>query len=845
MALSPVNVPYTGSPDVTSGDVHGPRFEPTPSVSVGGADRNPAAFGTNVSEALGHLGEVTEGAGRELFDRAYALQELQAHANVSAKVAEVQNQQFDTVAQYQQTEGKNAVDGYASFQKGLNTVRSAGAAGLSPYETQLYDDQTRQATSRMNFQGADHAASEAKKYTIGAADAVVTSEIRGMTLDPTNTAANEASLAKITNEVNHQADVLGISPEQRKLKVDTAVDTALQQQIIALGKSDATAARALYDQNVKSGRLFTNDALKLDEQLKNLQAEQVGRTSATGATTGTPPPKGIEAPGTGGPITTQDGINSYKARVAQIESASGSNEGRLGSYYQFEPGTWAKVARPGDVRGTKAGEDAAMNELTFQNRTALMNGLGREPTQAELYLAHQQGANGALKLMENPSRRAGDVVGDAAVNGNGGNSSMSAADFVAMWRAKFNKTQVPRQTGTGGTATGTGAPTSNVPASGLTPDDARDRPLEDKIADATARAQALAPDNPRAVEEAVRQTEAMDSRMKRAQEDTYKRDDQTISGAIFAPAQPGSAQPPPSTLGELRESQDPKVREAVERMIRDRPSEIPKFQDALNKASKGDVPETPARMIRAAGLKGLATSDPEGFAKTDIMSQDITMADKKALLDLQVKNVAKAPADPNVAAAFRQPGIANQLQTLGITPKSEDYNLLAAELGDEMKQFQTDNKRPPNAAEREEIVTRLLQDKTVAGGGWFGLTDTTEKAYKVQPPGDWMESMRKQVQTERGYVPTDMELTRAWNAAEYQKQYGGGAKKSEPGDNSAALKKAADIPTTGVPSGTPAHVPNFGPAHIGGAPSSPIGPSYGPRHQGGSPSGPILPELQD
>jgi hypothetical protein len=128
--------------------------------------------------------------------------------------------------------------------------------------------------------------------------------------------------------------------------------------------------------------------------------------------------------------------------VAQIESGSGRNEGALASYYQFEPGTWAAYGQ-GGTRGTAAGEDAPMNRLTEANYNALSYGLGRAPTQAELYLAHQQGPQGALHLLADPSRRAGDIVGDAAIRGNGGDPNAPAVQFTKMWEAKFNGTPVP------------------------------------------------------------------------------------------------------------------------------------------------------------------------------------------------------------------------------------------------------------------------------------------------------------------------------------------------------------------------------------------------------------------
>jgi hypothetical protein len=168
------------------------------------------------------------------------------------------------------------------------------------------------------------------------------------------------------------------------------------------------------------------------------------------------PAPGTPAPGTtpavsGAPVSTPQGLAAYKGRVAQIENASGdpnatSSAGATGKY-QFEPSTWAKYGAGADIHGD---QEAAMNGLTSDNRNALAAQLGREPTQAELYLAHQQGAQGALKLMAEPSRRAGDIVGDQAVNGNGGNSSMTAGDFVNMWKAKFDKTPIPPSTGVGG-----------------------------------------------------------------------------------------------------------------------------------------------------------------------------------------------------------------------------------------------------------------------------------------------------------------------------------------------------------------------------------------------------------
>ena len=64
--------------------------------------------------------------------------------------------------------------------------------------------------------------------------------------------------------------------------------------------------------------------------------------------------------------------------------------------------------------------------------------LRREPTAAELYLAHQQGAGGAVKLLAGGSNPAAASVGRAAINLNGGGDGMTSSDFANQWVDKFN-----------------------------------------------------------------------------------------------------------------------------------------------------------------------------------------------------------------------------------------------------------------------------------------------------------------------------------------------------------------------------------------------------------------------
>jgi hypothetical protein len=90
-------------------------------------------------------------------------------------------------------------------------------------------------------------------------------------------------------------------------------------------------------------------------------------------------------------------------------------------------------------------------DFAVDNMRILTTALGREPTAAELYLAHQQGGEGARRLLANPNAKAVDIVGAEAVRLNGGNVDMTANEFASLWLDKFNNTK-------------TTAPTAGTPA---------------------------------------------------------------------------------------------------------------------------------------------------------------------------------------------------------------------------------------------------------------------------------------------------------------------------------------------------------------------------------------------
>jgi hypothetical protein len=136
----------------------------------------------------------------------------------------------------------------------------------------------------------------------------------------------------------------------------------------------------------------------------------------------------------------QYGVSAaYLQRVAQIESSGRANAvsptGAKGPF-QFVSGT---ARRYGLVNPFDWGQSAqAAARLTADNAAYLKKALGRDPTLGELYLAHQQGAAGAARLLSDPQQLAANAVGARAVKVNGGSAAMQAGEFAGLWTRRFS-----------------------------------------------------------------------------------------------------------------------------------------------------------------------------------------------------------------------------------------------------------------------------------------------------------------------------------------------------------------------------------------------------------------------
>lgn len=87
-------------------------------------------------------------------------------------------------------------------------------------------------------------------------------------------------------------------------------------------------------------------------------------------------------------------------------------------------------------------------KLYNDNKAELQKQLGYEPPDAQVYLAHQQGAGGATALLQNPEENAIQALVDHAkldpktardhILNNGGDEKMTAGDFKDKWVDRYN-----------------------------------------------------------------------------------------------------------------------------------------------------------------------------------------------------------------------------------------------------------------------------------------------------------------------------------------------------------------------------------------------------------------------
>lgn len=341
---------------------------------------------------------------------------------------------------YMGLEGRAAADQRESVLDNLRKLREQGRADLkSPQEQLEYDNQTRRIYAEAEGHIGVHAEQQWKQWAGGVnksgAQLSLESYLRNLdngtemahhARDFINYRVQEAQIRFGDTPQVIEATVAGAKQELLKAQVD-AVGVHNPKQAIDILEKNRNIAGTQYDDmyNRLRGRFDHQSGVDFVEgQLGRSVDPQIRMLQQIGQRYGISP--------------------EYLSRTRQIETGNNPNQrsptGAEGPF-QFIKSTAAQygVTNPYDFE--QAADGAA--RLARDNKNHLSVSLGRPPSDAELYLAHQQGWFGAWKLLQNPTARAGDLVGDHAIAVNGGNPNAPASQFTEKWNNRFNA--VPAQ----------------------------------------------------------------------------------------------------------------------------------------------------------------------------------------------------------------------------------------------------------------------------------------------------------------------------------------------------------------------------------------------------------------
>jgi hypothetical protein len=632
-------VPYSGTPNVA------PQSNPIPRYS---ADTPLAAFGGAVAQATQGLGQAVEGAGKELFVRATAMQDLYNHSQAQEADAKYMEAAGRLHADYSALTGKNAVEAYPKYIQDLQDARKGIRDGLPNSMAQkLFDSQSLGTMGRTIFNGAGHAAIENKKYAIGASDARIGAINNQALTQPEDDRAFIDGVNKVEQEVRAQGALAGIGDEATEQAVAQAKSRLWSQRITGMAKQGPIQAGKWLEEAVKRGDLRGEDIAKVTnivQQARNtVGSRMISQTVATGA----------DGRWGAGKID----IRQAQEAIGQIESGGNydtigvmTKHGRaLGKYQimeEFLPDYLRRAGMPQMTRDEFLKDHAAQDKVFAANFAQFMEKTGSANDAASMWLT-------------------GKTLAEA------GNAKDAHGTDAKEYVRRFNAAL------------------------------AKAAPLSARVAMGTTLAREQAPDDPLFPDYVEQRVTADYNRAVAIKRDDEFNNRQVIETQLMG--QEGGRLP--TTVEEL--TSDPQAAAAWDKLL---PATQRRYMGVLARNAKGDHNWTDTSLRDYQRLKGMAQANPAEFLDQDIVGTELPWSARRELINLQGRLKGKAEGDPRVARALNI--LRPDLQAAGIDPKDKDqwYQFTGA-LSDQLEAFAGETKKQPTIEDVRTIGSRLLQQQ--------------------------------------------------------------------------------------------------------------------------------------
>ncbi len=381
----------------------------------------------------GQVGQTLEQAGNMLAQHAVARQQLVNEANVNDVYANQFSPQFRELQnEFMKLEGQEAEARFPEYQQKMNGLRAQFRDGLpNVIQQKLFDDRsTRRA--EMDLDGMSrYAASQTKAWEWNTHNAVLADLAAEGASNYNNPQRLQNVLDRIDNETIDYGSKHGWSPEvfqyQRGVNQDKLWSEVIKRQALA----DPAGAMRTYREQVSAGRISgaaQGELEKFFKPIQNLQSAQ----NAYGKVTGGAIAQAIAGEAQRQGVDPSTALTIWSAEGGVTNPATKNRDSTATGIFQHMSGTWSDLGGTDHDRLDAARQVQLGVALTKQNTDALAKDLGRWPQPWEVYLAHQQGIEGATVLLHaDPNANAGDVMGNPkAITDNGGTADMTAGQFV-------------------------------------------------------------------------------------------------------------------------------------------------------------------------------------------------------------------------------------------------------------------------------------------------------------------------------------------------------------------------------------------------------------------------------
>lgn len=232
------------------------------------------AFGGGVAAATEQLGGQIEKSNDEIFNRAVAIKQMQNDAEAKEADSQYMIEAGKLHADYGALAGKEAVDAYPKYVEQLKKTREDIRDSLnSDYTRKQFDGSSLSTMGRTIFNGAGHAATENKKYAIGASQARIAAAGEQAFEQPEDDIAFHKATRMVEAETRDKAALNGWSPEQTDLVAKSNVSTLLAKRITGLARQAPFEAAKMLEEN--RPKMLESDFLKVDNVVRS-QSRAVG-----------------------------------------------------------------------------------------------------------------------------------------------------------------------------------------------------------------------------------------------------------------------------------------------------------------------------------------------------------------------------------------------------------------------------------------------------------------------------------------------------------------------------------------------------------------------------------------